>query len=152
MDTRLRLALPDDFLYCKHLYFSAMNPLLEELRIDRAAHEVGFQQQWDLTQVRIIVVDGLDVGWLQSVERADGIFIAQLFVESVFQRRGIGTEVLRRMIDEAALSNQPVRLNVVKSNPAVRLYKRLGFCVTQEDERKLYMQLNPGSPSKSPGR
>jgi ribosomal protein S18 acetylase RimI-like enzyme len=29
---------------------------------------------------------------------------------------------------------------VVKTNPALRLYKRLGFRVTHEDDRKFYMR------------
>jgi len=37
-----------------------------------------------------------------------------------------------------------VRLNVVKVNPARRLYERLGFRITNEDDRKFYMKLNPG--------
>jgi ribosomal protein S18 acetylase RimI-like enzyme len=34
-------------------------------------------------------------------------------------------------------------LGVVKSNPAKRLYERLGFNVTHEDERKFYMRRAP---------
>ena len=152
MEIRLRRALADDFSYCKRLYFDGMDAFFEELHLDRAAHEAGFQRQWQLAQVRIIVLDGLDVGWLQSTERVDGLFIAQLFVDGAFQRRGIGTEVLHRLIDEAAHSNQPVHLNVVKSNPAVRLYERLGFRVTHEDDRKLYMRRDAGSSSRSRGK
>jgi ribosomal protein S18 acetylase RimI-like enzyme len=33
-----------------------------------------------------------------------------------------------------------VTLGVVKKNPALRLYKRLGFHITHEDERKFYMK------------
>ena len=149
MEIELRRALTHDFGYCKRLYFAGMNAFLKELRLDRDAHEAGFQQQWKVTQVRIIVMDGLDVGWLQSVEREDGLFIGQLFVESAFQGKGIGTEVLHRLIDEAGESGQPVLLSVVKSNAAVRLYQRLGFCVTHEDDRKLYMKRGAGPASRN---
>jgi ribosomal protein S18 acetylase RimI-like enzyme len=144
MEIKLRRALPNDFGYCKRLYFAGMNAFLEELRLDRASHEAGFQQQWKVTQVRIIVLDGLDVGWLQSIEREDGLFIGQLFVDGAFQGRGVGTDVLHRLIDEAEESSQPVLLSVVKSNPAIRLYQRLGFCITHEDDRKLYMKRGLG--------
>jgi ribosomal protein S18 acetylase RimI-like enzyme len=66
--------------------------------------------------------------------------VAQIFVESHVQRRGIGTFVLERVIEEAALAKQPVLLGVVKNNPAVNLYKRLGFRIAHEDERKFYMR------------
>jgi ribosomal protein S18 acetylase RimI-like enzyme len=140
MAISLRLALANDFDFCKKLYFDSMDVYLEELRLDRAAHEIEFRQQWTLTEVRIIVANGADVGWLQSITRADGLFIGQLFVDRAFQRRGIGTAVLHRLIDEAGESNQPVLLNVLKSNPAVGIYKRLRFGVTHEDEHKLYMK------------
>ena len=62
----------------------------------------GFQQQWELTQVRIILLEGLNLGWLQSVKQDDGLFLGQLFVDGPFQRRSIGTEVINRLIGEAA--------------------------------------------------
>jgi len=66
-----------------------------------------------------------------------------MFVDHPFQRKGIGTEVMKRLIGEAAQVHQTVRLNVVKINPARRLYERLGFRVTHEDDRKFYMKLDP---------
>ena len=85
------------------------------------------------------------MGWLQSMMRDDGLFVAQLFVDGPFQRQGIGTEVMNRLIGEAARLDQAVRLAVVKINPALRLYERLGFHTTHEDARKFYMKRDPGS-------
>jgi ribosomal protein S18 acetylase RimI-like enzyme len=64
-------------------------------------------------------------------------------VDRPFQRRGIGTEVMKGLIGEAGRVNQAMRLNVVKINPAVRLYERLGFQVIREDDRKFYMKRDP---------
>ena len=142
-----RPAVPQDFDYCKRLYFSGMKRIIEELHLDRDAQAIRLQQEWELTQVRIIMLDGLDVGWLQSVQQGDGLCIRQLFVDSPFQRRGIGTEVLNRLIGEAALLHQAVRLSVAKMNPALRLYERLGFYIAHEDDRKFYMKRDAGAPS-----
>jgi hypothetical protein len=38
-----------------------------------------------------------------------------------------------------------MRMNVVKINPCVRLYERLGFRVIGEDNRKFYMRRDPDS-------
>ncbi|MBA0086269.1 MAG: GNAT family N-acetyltransferase [Acidobacteria bacterium Pan2503] len=73
--------------------------------------------------------------------------MGQLFVDSPFQRRGIGTAVMNRLIGEAARVNQPVRLSVVKMNPALRLYERLGFDITHEDDRKFCMKRVAGVSS-----
>ncbi len=39
-----------------------MNKIIEELNLDRTAQAVGLQQQWILTEVHIITLDGSDVG------------------------------------------------------------------------------------------
>ena len=43
----------------------------------------SFRRQWDVTQVRIITLDGADIGWLQSATRDGTYFLAQIFVERV---------------------------------------------------------------------
>ncbi len=143
MPISLRQALDQDFDYCKRLYFGEMEWIIQELHLDRAAQAASFARQWDLTQVRIIRLGGSDVGWLQTMTQADELFVAQIFVDRPFQRRGIGTEVMRRLIGEAAHVNRATRLDVVKINPAVRLYERLGFQVIGEDDRKFYMKRDP---------
>jgi GNAT superfamily N-acetyltransferase len=95
-------------------------------------------------QVRIIVLDGSDVGWVQTIRKNEELFVVQMFVDGRFQRKGIGTKVMKRLISEATAFNLAVRLNVVRINPARRLYERLGFRVTHEDHRKFYMKRDAG--------
>jgi GNAT superfamily N-acetyltransferase len=78
--------------------------------------------------------------WLQAEALPDALFLKQLFVEAAAQRQGIGTAVMHRLIGEAADACRPMTLGVVKTNPARRLYERIGFRTTNEDERKLYMR------------
>lgn len=143
MEITLRPARTHDFDFCEALYFAGMENIIRELKLDRVDQVASFRQQWDLTQVRILASGGADIGWLQTATREDSLFLAQLFVETSFQRRGIGTEVVHRLIAEAARSRRAVTLGVVKINPALRLYERLGFRVTHEDDRKFYMRRDP---------
>jgi GNAT superfamily N-acetyltransferase len=142
----LRTAIDHDFEYCRRLYFVEMRWIIEELHLDRISQETSFRQQWNSAQVRMIALDGTDVGWLQAMTQNDEFFVAQMFVDGPFQRRGIGTEVVKRLISEANSLNLAVRLNVVRINPARRLYERLGFRVIGEDDRKFYMKRNPDVP------
>jgi ribosomal protein S18 acetylase RimI-like enzyme len=143
MRITLRHAVAEDFEYCERLYFAGMKNIIEELGLSAIAQKASFPQQWAVEEVRIISADGSDVGWLQSDMRKEGLFVGQLFVDSPFQGHGIGTQVMRQLIDEAAGQNQAVSLAVAKINPALRLYKRLGFRITHEDDRKFYMTLDP---------
>ena len=47
---------------------------------------------------------------------------------------------MKRLISEATALNLAVRLNVVRINPARRLYERMGFRVKHEDDQKFYMK------------
>ena len=138
--TTLRPARAEDFAYCARMYFEGLEQIITELELDVDAQIAGFRQRWDVTQVRIITRDGTDIGWLQSFEQDHALFLAQLFVDSALRRRGIGTDVMKALIEEAARAGRALTLGVVKTNPALRLYQRLGFLTTHEDERKLYMR------------
>ena len=75
MPIELRPALDHNFEYCRRLYFVEMRWIIEELHLDTTAQETGFRQQWNTTQVRIIVFDGTDVGWVQTVREDDELFV-----------------------------------------------------------------------------
>ena len=144
----LRLARPEDFDYCARLYFEEMEKQ-PDLNMD--ARVAGLRQRWDVTQVRILTLDGTDIGWLQSFVKDDALFVAQLFVDGALRRQGIGTEVVKGLIEEAAMAGRAVTLGVVKTNPALRFYERLGFRTTHEDERKFYMCRDGRVPPEEDG-
>lgn len=136
----LRPARADDFDYCARLYFAGMGEIIRDLKLDLAKQTANLRERWAAPEVQIITCDGADIGWLQSRAEGDALFLAQLFVAGPFQRGGIGTQIMRRLIDDAARTRKAVTLGVVKTNPALRLYRRLGFQITHDDERKFYMR------------
>jgi GNAT superfamily N-acetyltransferase len=140
MTMAFRPAVPADFSYCERLYFAEMAYINRALKLDPDVQAASFHRQWDVTQVRIVTLDGADIGWLQTMIHQGACFLGQLFVDAPHQRRGIGTEIMHRLIAEATRAGQAMMLNVVKINPAKRLYDRLGFRVVHEDERKFYMR------------
>jgi ribosomal protein S18 acetylase RimI-like enzyme len=120
-----------------------MKTVIEKLHLNSASQAAGFHEQWVLREVRVITLGGSDVGWLQTRAQDDGLFIAPLFVDGPFQGKGIGTEVVNRLMADATREKKAVLLAVAKINPAIRLYQRLGFRITHEDERKFYMRRDP---------
>jgi hypothetical protein len=89
----LKPARSEDFDYCARLYFEGMDTVIKELNLNMDAQVASFRQQWDVGQVRIITLDGTDIGWLQSFTKDDALFLGQLFVDGPLRRQGIGTEV-----------------------------------------------------------
>jgi GNAT superfamily N-acetyltransferase len=143
MPIALRPARSGDFEFCARLYFSGMEETIRRLKLDMVAQNRNLRERWNVAEVQIITSDGADVGWMQSSIKDGARYLEQIFIDAPFQSRGIGTGIINGLIDEAKLDQRPVTLGVVKTNPALRLYERLGFRITHEDDRKFYMRCEP---------
>jgi hypothetical protein len=65
----LQQAKAEHYDFALHLYFVTMRPYLQELTVwDEQQQRASFAAQWEREEVRIISVDGKDVGWLQVAE------------------------------------------------------------------------------------
>ena len=106
---------------------------------DQSREEKNFARFFKLNEVRIITADGQDVGWIQEQISRRSINLGSFYVAPAMQARGIGTEVLRMLLERAAADSKTLTLAVVKTNPARQFYEKRGFRITHEDEHKFYM-------------
>ena len=104
-----------------------------------------FDKEFDPPKGEIVVVAGDDVGFLNVVRATDSIYIELLEVAREYQRHGIGTSIVSDLLREAVDLNIPVNLRVLRVNRARRLYERLGFSVTGEDDTHFLMECRPNS-------
>jgi len=144
MDVSLRASHARDYDFARGLYFETMRPMIERLfGWDQTRQEENFAGWFKLDEVSIITVDGIDAGWIQQRADSGEIFLGSLYVVPSMQGQGIGTRVLRCLLASAKYQSKVLTLAVMKINPAIRLYERLGFRITHEDEYKLYMRADP---------
>jgi GNAT superfamily N-acetyltransferase len=137
----LRVALPTDYDFARGVHHAGMRWIAERLfGWDDAAQAEKFARQFVLPEVRVIVMHGQDVGYLQVAEEPEGLLLKELHIAAPFQKRGIGTEVLRRLLAEARRMGKPLNVGVVKFNPARELYERLGFRIIGEDAYKFFLR------------
>ena len=73
-------------------------------------------------------------------EEATHFQVQQVYLLPPFQRKGIGTEVLTRVVQRARAKEVPVRLRVLRVNPARLFYETLGFIVTEADNEFYQME------------
>lgn len=67
--------------FALHLYLLTMRPYLQELSVwDEQHQRTSFAAQWKREEVRIISVDGKDVGWLQVAELPTEIRLQKFYV------------------------------------------------------------------------
>ena len=77
---------------------------------------------------------------LRVEEHASHVAVDQIYLLPEHQRRGVGTELMLRVFDQAAAASKPVRLRVLKVNPARSFYEKLDFRVAAVDEDYTYME------------
>ncbi|UWZ82576.1 GNAT family N-acetyltransferase [Occallatibacter riparius] len=149
MDLRLRAYCANDFEFARGLYFQTMRWAIERIfGWDQAFQEANFVEWFKPDEISIIVADGADVGWIQQRLDGEAIFLGSIYIAPAMQRKGIGTRVIQATLDLARLRHQVVTLAVMKINPALALYERLGFRFTHQDEHKLYLRADPSSASR----
>jgi len=81
--------------------------------------------------------------FLRNRDHQDCLAIDGIYLLPAFQRRGIGSQLVSQTIADARRVGLPVRLSAARINPALRLYRRLGFDVVGESEFKVFMERRP---------
>lgn len=69
--------------------------------------------------------------------------VREIDIDSRYQRRGIGTVVIRTAIDAARARRVPVVLETLHENEAAPLYQRLGFVETGMTDTHRQFRLDP---------
>jgi ribosomal protein S18 acetylase RimI-like enzyme len=98
----------------------------------RAQH-AHYQQHYPAADWLVILRADATIGRLYVArwEREHRVIDIALLPEH--QRQGLGSALMRDLLDEAATAGKAVSVHVEKNNPAMGLYRRLGF-VTAEDK------------------
>ena len=138
----LRTATADDSEFAYRTKKAAFSEYVEKVwgwdeEEQRRLHGRRFASQ----DVQVIQVSGIDAGILTVVRELDCVKLNQLFILPEYQNRGIGTACMMRVIEDAAASGFPVRLQVLKVNGrAVSFYRRLGFRSIGESDTHVFME------------
>jgi ribosomal protein S18 acetylase RimI-like enzyme len=92
---------------------------------------------------RIIELGEVPIG-IYVVDRApDHVQLLQIFILPNYQRRGIGSRLIEGLLAEARAAHVPLRLRVLRVNPAFELYQRMGFRVVEETAERYCMEHSP---------
>ena len=94
----------------------------------------------------IVMLDESPIGRLIVDRGQREIIIVDITLSPERRNAGIGSNLLKTLIAEAAAANKTVRLHVLLTNPAARLYERLGFVRVSDDGVYAEMKLIPAAP------
>lgn len=132
-----------EFLY--ELHCRTMREVIEKTwGWDEEWQRQDFERRFADYLASVIESEGRPIGGLLLEPRPDSIYIHEIQVLPEWQGQGVGTAVVRRIIEQAENRGASVTLSVVLANPrAKQLYERLGFGVTGFEAPFFRMRFSP---------
>ncbi|MFG2502921.1 GNAT family N-acetyltransferase [Streptomyces sp. NPDC048441] len=141
----LRAAEPADVEVIVELRARVMRPDLERLgRFDEHRVRQRLRDAFSPGDTSVIVADGAFAGCVALRPADDGVWLEHFYLDPALQGRGLGSAVLRTLLDRTDAAGDLVRLNVLQGSAARRLYERHGFAVEDEDPVDVFMVRRPG--------
>jgi ribosomal protein S18 acetylase RimI-like enzyme len=153
-DLILRPERDDDEAFRFRLFCAARQPefarllapdVLEPImRQQFHAQTVSYRARFPRARGDIIELGGKPIGRIM-VDRGDKVLhIVDQAITPELRNRGIGTAVMRTLMQEARRTSRAVRLGLAAANgQALRLYRRLGFAPIETKEHYLWLEWRP---------
>ena len=98
------------------------------------AQDAHYRRHYPACEFLIIERNGAPIGRLYRDRRDDEIRLVDIALLTTERGQGIGAHLMRDILAEAATAGIMVRIHVERTNPARRLYDRLGFRLVKEGE------------------
>jgi len=131
---RLRPATSEDDPFLRSLFASTRSDELTLMNWDENQKEAFITMQFDAqrrcypeSDDSIILSNEVPVGRIAVARTEAVILLVDIALLPEYRRAGIGTNLLRGLLQEAISVGKPVRLHALTASAAVPLYERLGF-------------------------
>ena len=83
---------------------------------------------------KIISLAKKPVGFIKIARDGKAWKLIQIVLAPEVQKSGLGTRLINDLVDEAHINGASLCLSVLKCNPALAMYKRLGFVIVGEEQ------------------
>ena len=158
-DVALRPVTPEDYEFLLVVYAGSREEELAQVVWPEGQKEAFVRWQFEMQRLEydarypearyeVILVDGRPAGRIWTGADDKQIRLLDIALLKEFQNRGVGTLLLRRLIDEAAGANKLLRHMVFTlNNDAHRFYERLGFVVIEDVGAYKHMEWRAADPT-----
>jgi ribosomal protein S18 acetylase RimI-like enzyme len=151
----LRPATDSDEAFLEQLFVSARPELLlinlpeiqkaALIRMQFNAQHEQYAAAYPRAEHRIILQRETQVGRMMTNHSEREIVLIDIALLPETRGAGIGSSLLQELLAAAKRAGKKVRLQVLKTNPAFRLYERLGFRITGDESMYWEMVCDPAS-------
>lgn len=117
------------------LRVTAMRPSLEQIgRFDPQRARERFTNDFLPDRTFHVLHQGRTAGFFALERQPDALHLRHLYLHPDYQREGLGTQVLRRILADARRHGCSVQLAALRGSPANAFYRRHGFIQVREEE------------------
>ncbi len=114
------------------------------LRMQYTAQQRWYSMSYAQAEHHIIEQEGVPIGRLMVSRQPSFVVLVDIALLPEHRGKGIGGGLVRDLIQQCNQARLPLRLQVLKANPALRLYERLDFTRRGEDQIYIQMERPPG--------
>ncbi|MET7938399.1 GNAT family N-acetyltransferase [Streptomyces sp. NPDC005322] len=140
----LRSAAAADVEVIAQLRATVMRGDLERVgRYDEHRVRQRLRDSFSAQYTSIVMADSELVGCVTVRPTEGGQWLEHFYLAPHHQGRGLGSAVLRTVLERTDAQNMTVRLNVLQGSAARRLYERHGFVVETQDPIDVFMARPP---------
>jgi ribosomal protein S18 acetylase RimI-like enzyme len=143
LELTTRDASPNDVEWLMDLRLATMSEHIERSGQTLSAADQRDRVIYAFSSIRVVRRGGLDIGMMKVMRAADVWRLVQIQLLPQFQALGLGSSLIRELLDDARRAGVPVSLHVLKVNPAMRLYARLGFAIVADEGHTYEMRWTP---------
>jgi RimJ/RimL family protein N-acetyltransferase len=154
MAITLRKALAEDETFLREVYACtraqelALAPWSDEqreafLRMQFDAQHSHYHAQFPEASFQIILHEAEPIGRFYVHRMEEEIKVLDITILPPHRGEGIGTSLIRELLDEGSRAGKAVSIWVEHFNPSRTLFERLGFSKIQEDGYNLLLEWRP---------
>ncbi len=116
------------------------------VRMQFEAQDRHYREQFASASFDVVEREGSPIGRLYVDRREKELHVIDITLAPAERGRGIGAALLQGILEEARSSGKVVSIHVEAENPAMRLYRRLGFELVGDAGVYRFMVCRPGMP------
>ena len=129
---------------------AAMRESLERVgRFDAQRARERFTSSFTPETSYLIMIDGHAAGFFSLDRHHDAHTLRHFYILPQYQRRGIGAQVLKRILADASRKGCAVKLTALRESEANRFYRNHGFVQVSEEEWDICYTHSPGDGALS---
>ena len=134
-------SFPKDFMACSEIFEENMKEKIEE---NETWEPAKFENNFKTREIRTIQDKKTKqiIGFFQVQYRKELTYIKNLQIQTQYQNKGIGTQILKTIQNEANEKKLPkLKLKIFQNNQSINFYENFGFRITKKLDSKYIMEL-----------